>query len=1018
MYGIGQRLHFGHGVDVGGTFAVDDITEQAFFWRGVHAGHTDGGVVGLRRMGGVVGHAIGIAQNGVVAVHDGLHFGSGIGLGAGDVCVVQGAVDRGQVLSGHTGHAQGFVLGCAGAGGAGGVGLRRGFDGGQSVDGVAHHRLHAAQGVELRGVRGSGQGRLQGAEVGRGHAADAQRFELRLCGVTGHHGLHSVGQGLHLGHGVHIGQRFGVDHIAEQGDFLGAVHAIDADGSVVGLRRVGGVVGHAIGVAEDGVVAVHDGLHFGCGVGLCAGDVCVVQGAVDGGQVLGGHTRHAERVVLRGGRAGGAGGVGLRRGFDGGQGVEGLGHHGLHTAEGVEFDSVNSSSQCGLHAAEVGGGHANDAQCHELPLGGVAVHHGLHGVGQGLHFGHAVHIGAAFGVDHIAEQGDFLGGVQTVHADGGVVGLGRVGLSRVVGVADDGVEAVHDGLHFGRSVGLGAGDVCVVQGAVDGGQIGRADAGHAHGEVLRIARGRGGGGVALRGGFDGGQGVDGVAHHSLHTGLRVEVRGVVGLGGGRERGLHGAQVGGCHAADAQGFELGLCGVARHHGLHGVGQRLQFGEGVHIGGGFAVEHFTQEAEFLRGVYTVHTDGGVVGGRRVGCVARHAVGGAQDDVVRINDGLYFGGRAGLRAADVCVVQGAVHGAQVLRRHAADAQGFVLSHGGVGGGGVVVLCGRLDGRQRALVSGDCRVDHALQLAERVSARATVGLRRDGLEHGAQVVSGGAGQAQQRQIDLGQSGRRCATRSQGLNGVGNARQFVDLGDGVHTGRGFGAHDVVEQTEVFCIAGSGTNAGPDLRVLRSAGVAGGVGIGHVAVGFGQHGFVGVDDGLHFSGGVGFGAVDDQAGQGVVDGVDVVGIDTSDTGSGVVGVRGGRGRLREGVGQPACLGLGKTTQGAQRVVVAGDGRIDQTLKFGLAGDGRAVGVACRDGGLHSSQVVGGNGVCSTRAAGEAVELGSVGAGLACGTGVGDGGGHGVGQGLQLVHGVHIGRDFGANDGTKQGFFGR
>jgi hypothetical protein len=87
-----------------------------------------------------------------------------------------------------------------------------------------------------------------------------------------------------------------------------------------------------------------------------------------------------------------------------------------------------------------------------------------------LHFAHVVDVGAGFGVDHVTQQGDFLGGVHTVHADGGVVGLGRVGdgVGASRGVVQHGVEAVHDGLHFGGGVGLGAGDVGIVQGVVDG----------------------------------------------------------------------------------------------------------------------------------------------------------------------------------------------------------------------------------------------------------------------------------------------------------------------------------------------------------------------------------------------------------------------------------------------------------------------------------------------------------------------------------------------------------------------
>ena len=116
------------------------------------------------------------------------------------------------------------------------------------------------------------------------------------------------------------------------------------------------------------------------------------------------------------------------------------------------------------------------------------------------------------------------------------------------------------------------------------------------------------------------------------------------------------------------------------------------------------------------------------------------------------MYFGGSIGLRARDVGVVQGAVHGAQVLCGHTTHTQIGVLSRSGVGGGGVVALRSGLNGHERVLVSGDGAADDALQLAEGVGTRATVGLRRYGVEHRAQVVRGDPCEPQGGEMNFGE--------------------------------------------------------------------------------------------------------------------------------------------------------------------------------------------------------------------------------------------------------------------------
>ena len=340
----------------------------------------------------------------------------------------------------------------------------------------------------------------------------------------------------------------------------------------------------------------------------------------------------------------------------------------------------------------------------------------------------------------------------------------------------------------------------------------RSDAAHAQGVVLRQAGGGGCGRVALRGTFNGGQGVDGLSDHGLHARLGAQFRGIRRCGQG---GLHTAEVGGRDAADAQRFELNLVCSAVHHGLHGVGQGLQFGDAVHVGSEFAVDDFTQQADFFRGVHAIDTDGGVLRCGWVGIDASYAIGCAQNEQVRVYQALHLGRGVGLSSRDVQVVQGAVHRRQVLRRDARHTQGRVVRHGGVGGGGVVELRGILYGRLSALISDDGVVDDALQLAERSGARAIVWLGPDGVEHGEQVVGGDACQAQCCQIHFGQCGRGCAPSGQGLNGVGQAGQGVELGDRVHTGGGLRTDDAVEQGQVFWISPGCAKVDANAEVLR-----------------------------------------------------------------------------------------------------------------------------------------------------------------------------------------------------------
>ena len=69
--------------------------------------------------GVVVSHAICALHDSGVGVHDGLHFGGGVGQGAGDVRIGQGAVDhghRGLDCAAKASDAQGAVVGLYGGG--------------------------------------------------------------------------------------------------------------------------------------------------------------------------------------------------------------------------------------------------------------------------------------------------------------------------------------------------------------------------------------------------------------------------------------------------------------------------------------------------------------------------------------------------------------------------------------------------------------------------------------------------------------------------------------------------------------------------------------------------------------------------------------------------------------------------------------------------------------------------------------------------------------------------------------
>ena len=268
-------------------------------------------------------------------------------------------------------------------------------------------------------------------------------------------------------------------------------------------------------------------------------------------------------------------------------------------------------------------------------------------------------------------------------------------VGRAVCALHDGRVRVHDGLHFAALVGGGSSDVGIGQHAVDHGHRGLAravDAGDTQGLVVGQDRGQrciacSSRAIVLRVGSDlGCCGVVGAHSGTDHTRQAPEGVELACIWGRSQRCLHSSQVLGRHARDAQAFQLGLRGVAIHHRLHRIGQRLQLGHGVDRGsvGGCAVaagrvQHIAQQAEFWRGVHAVDAQGGVLRfGRVVAVVVGRAVCALHDGRVRVHDGLHFAALVGGGSSDVGIGQHAVdHGHRGLARavDAGDTQGLVV-------------------------------------------------------------------------------------------------------------------------------------------------------------------------------------------------------------------------------------------------------------------------------------------------------------------------------------------------------
>ena len=253
---------------------------------------------------------------------------------------------------------------------------------------------------------------------------------------------------------------------------------------------------------HDGRVRVDDGLNLGRRVDLVAANVRVVEHAVDHRQrrlACASNARDAQRFVLRNARGGVVGRVALCRCADQVQRAHRVVDDGLQTAQAVELIDVVGNLECLLEAGNVVCRHPRHAQQLQVRHAGVPVHHVLHRIGQRLDFVHRVDCGrigghaiATGGVQHVAQQARFLGGVDAAHTKGAVVRgqrVDRVVVGCAVGALHDGRVRVDDALNQRLGAGIGPCHILVCQGAVDHGHRWLTRAVHAgDAELSQVSR--------------------------------------------------------------------------------------------------------------------------------------------------------------------------------------------------------------------------------------------------------------------------------------------------------------------------------------------------------------------------------------------------------------------------------------------------------------------------------------------------------------------------------------------------
>ena len=366
----------------------------------------------------------------------------------------------------------------------------------------------------------------------------------------------------------------------------------------------------------------------------------------------------------------------------------------------------------------------------------------------------------------------------------------------------------------------------------------------------------------------------------------------------------------------------------------AGQGIEFGDGVDLVGGHAADHVVEQTQAIAGVgggvgdlTQVHAQGLVDAGGRVGArgIGQRAIGLGQHQGVGVDDGLHSGRGGHIGAIHRGAGQCAVHSVQQHGVGGAVGQGQAGdTGGGVGRQVRRSACGAVgigaNGRQCTAVSRDARAHHGLQAAQAGDAAAVVSSGRNGLQHRCEVVGSDGADAQQG-VELAgrESGRGGAARGDHQQSVDRIGQGVEVGDRVHISRIALTHQVIEQAQAAGVGGNAAQAHArglvgQYRRICACSVCG------AAIGLGQDGGIGIDDGLHFSGGVDQGAGDGGAGQGAVDGTQQRGV-ALQTGDACAGVD----RLgRRGAG----VAVGIADQGIEGSRLVGGGRVHNGLQIG------------------------------------------------------------------------------------------
>ncbi len=652
-------------------------------------------------------------------------------------------------------------------------------------------------------------------------------------------------------------------------------------------------------------------------------------------------------------------------------------HAVLQFAERVDAAGVQQFANGQQHASQIGRAHARDAQGRKVGSAqsgrGLSAQGGGHeaadDVGQGLQFAGLVHGGGGLGIDHVAQQARFCGGVDVGQAQQLVLrGAQRhivVG-AVAVGTRQQQMVGVDDGLHFGGRVGGGAGQRC--DEAVEACHVATGDAGDACGQVGAV----GGSCVAAGVGADHAHGRVEVGHRSGDRSLQRRQAGdaTAAVVCGCNARQHGDQVVGGDTGHPDQGQLGGCqcgrGALTGGGLQQAadhsGNGIEFGDGVDLTGIHGADHVVVQGQAVGTKVEGVADGaqghaqGLVDRlcRVIGrSVSQSAIGFGQHQGVGIDHGLHGSGGCHIGVVHRCAGQRAVDGRQQhgvgravgqdQARHTCGGVGGQVGHGAAIVQGVVA-----DHIERCAIGRDAGGDHVLQAAQAGDATAVVGAGGDGSQDRSQVFGrDGAGAQQSVELGCGQSGRGCATGGHHQQAVDCVGQGVEVRDRVHISRTALADQVVEQAQAVGVGRNGAQGnahrlvGGDRRIdtrsrIRSA-----------AIGLGQDGGVGINDGLHFGGGVHQSSGDGGAGQSRVYGGQQRGV-ALQAGDACGGVdRFGRGRVG--------VAVGIADQRAERSRLRGQGVVHDGLQIGqgidVAQAGRCDGVqnGRQVGAVHAGQ---------------------------------------------------------------------